>query len=82
MENNINKDAFLLKRFEVEKEYFGEDKGKYKSKITFQNGKFESFVIEINQELSNEILSIIKGQLIIKSSLLIQSLNSCIDSIK
>lgn len=82
MENNINKDAFLLKSFVVEKEYFGEDKGKYKSKIAFQNGKFESFVIEINEELSNEILSIIKGQLILKSSYLIQSLNSCIDSIK
>lgn len=81
-----------LQKIELEFQSYGEDRGKYKGKISFRNGNFESFVCDITPEMAQPYIDLIAervvesasslGQNLIKSLGLEQPVNTLVTTIK
>lgn len=59
----MNDNTWELESFTVELQQWGEDKGKYKGRVTFRNKEYEVFSIKVSQEKSTEILKLITAEL-------------------
>lgn len=63
---SLEKD-WILERITIEYVRYGDDKGKYKGRIAFQNGEFEMFSFNLKPELTQPYLDLISNE-IVKSS--------------
>lgn len=66
-ENISPEKDWILEKITIEYVRYGDDKGKYKGRITFQNGEFESFSFNLKPELTQPYLDLISNE-IVKSS--------------
>ena len=64
MSNNQN---FTLEKISIDKQLWGEDKGKYKGKVTFSNGE-DTFTFALNPTLCKIYLSIIKDTVVMSAN--------------
>jgi len=69
-----NKDEWVLDNIELKFEKFGEDKGKYKGKITFQNGHWESFTFMIKSDMAQRYIEVISEDVVKSASQLSEKL--------
>jgi len=53
-----------LKKIEIELQYWGDDKGKYKGKIVFENGESDSFTFGMSPEVCVKYLRPIADEVI------------------
>ena len=53
-----------LKKIEIELQGWGDDKGKYKGKITFEDGSNDSFTFGMTPEVCNRYLTPIANEVI------------------
>ena len=53
-----------LKKIEIELQAWGDDKGKYKGKITFEDGTSDSFTFAMSPEVCNRYLTPIATEVI------------------
>jgi len=54
----------ILKRIDIELQSYGPDSGKYKGKITFNDGTIETFTFEIKPETCAKYLSLIQQEVL------------------
>lgn len=59
----MEENTWELESFTVERISWGEDKGKYKGRVTYRNNEFEMFSIKVSQDKSTEILKLITAEL-------------------
>lgn len=64
MQTNEN---FTLEKISIDRQLWGDDKGKYKGKITFSNGE-DTFTFALNPTLCKIYLSIIKDTVIMSAN--------------
>ena len=73
------KDNWRLRKIELEFQNWGENKGKYVGKISFENGEFESFNFKIQPEMAQPYIDIMAKDIVkcaeSLGSRLVESLN-------
>ncbi len=69
-----NLDEWRLDKIELKFESYGEDKGKYKGKITFGNGHWESFTFMIKPSMAERYIEVISEDVVKSASQLSEKL--------
>jgi hypothetical protein len=64
-EKKSKQNDWRLQKIQLEFENYGENKGKYVGRITFQNGEFESFNFKIKPEMAKPYIDIISKDIVI-----------------
>lgn len=62
--NKEPKDNWRLQKIELEFQRWGEDKGKYVGKITFENGEYESFSFKIRPEMAQPYIELMSKDIV------------------
>jgi hypothetical protein len=69
MDNN-----WRLQKLEIEYAQWGEKKGQYVGKITFQNGDYEGFTFKLTEEQNQQFIALMSERVIETASQLGQTL--------
>jgi len=71
MENdNLEKDQWKLNSIKFDFMKYGENKGKYEGRITFENGEYESFTFKIRPEMAEQYIKLMSSDIVKSASLL------------
>lgn len=63
-EKKLPQDEWRLQKIQLEFENYGENKGKYVGRITFQNGDYESFNFKIKPEMAKPYIDIMSKDIV------------------
>lgn len=68
MSDTTKRDDWRLDSIKLEFQNYGEEKGKYTGKITFQNGEYESFSFKIRPEMAERYIQVLSKDIVNSAS--------------
>ena len=73
------KTIWVLESISIDRISYGEDKGKYKGRIRFQNEESDMFTFNINPTLANAYLELIKDTVVLSGNQLVEKLQQSLN---